>query len=569
MRLRIHLINQDSSSKLDKRMIINRPRGFSGRVIFDHLPKTAGQAINAWLVSTLGSGCAATSLNAGHRELIKQLGGEYSLISAHMSFQGEGFDPRYEYVTFLREPIDRAISWLFFVHQNHDATDLAALWHQAKEFIDSDGESSVSLLGQIVNPYIEHFCSIDPTPTFTDAERLAKALAILGNYDLWGIYESMPDFLGDFAALLGAPAPREIAKVNVTLTRPSSTRASAQLRRRLEELNALDLEFYEIVRDRYAQERRRWQRPAVQVPAWTPIERLVATNFNESRFSLISATVDGERNCKSGSILSFLVEFSISKDVPDLEIGIHIFDSARRWAFGTNTTMLENKIVSVTPGIYQFRCACVANLPEGEYTAGFAFAEQIAGEMRNLAWYDELVTFHVTHERLTPSVGYAELTTVMDCYRISESIAMPVIDGTGTLQSTSDRQEVKVNETYSLLVTLSNNSNQDWINLHSNPISLSYRWLDENGEFVVVDGQRTPLPGGQLLRGKSVTVTMAIEAPKLPGRYELQAQPVQEMVCWFDECGFTPLRLFTNVQGIKGRSHPCENTDSNHRNQPV
>ncbi|WP_077177022.1 Wzt carbohydrate-binding domain-containing protein [Burkholderia cenocepacia] len=560
MQLRIHLINQNISSKLDKRMIINRPRGFSGRVIFDHLPKTAGQAINAWLVSTLGSGCAATSLNSAHRELIRQFGGEYSLISAHVSFQGEGFDPRYEYVTFLREPLDRAISWLFFVHQNHDANDLAALWHQTKEFIDSEGESSVSLLGQIVNPYIEHFCSVDPTPTSTDAERLAKALAVLEKYDLWGIYESMPDFLSDFAALLGAPAPREIAKVNVTLTRPSSTRASAQLRRRLEELNALDLEFYEIVRGRYAQERRRWQRPAVQVPAWTPIERLVATNFNDSRFSLISATVDGERNCKYGSILSFLVEFSISTNVPDLEIGIHIFDSVRRWAFGTNTTMLGNKIVAITPGIYRFRCACVADLPEGVYTAGFAFAERIAGEMHNIAWYDELVTFHVTHERVTPSVGYAQLTTAMDCYRISENIAMPVIDGTGTLQSTSTGKEVNTSETYSLLVTLSNNSNQDWISLHSNPISLSYRWLDEGGEFVVFDGLRTPLPGGQLLRGKSVTVAMVVEAPKLPGRYELEAQPVQEMVCWFDECGFTPLRLSTKVHGIRGRSHSFEFT---------
>lgn len=527
---------------------MNRPRGFPGRVIFDHLPKTAGQAINAWLVSTLGSGCAATSLNAGHRELISRLGGEYSLISAHVTFQGEGLDPRYQYATFMREPIDRAISWLFFVQQNHSANDLAELWHDVVAFIESDGESSVERLGQIVNPYMVHFGSIYPTPVYSDAEELSKALAALENFDVWGIYEAMPDFLGDFAGLLGVPAPERIARVNVTRERPSAGRASTRLRQRLEELNALDLEFYEIVRSRYAQDRKRWQRPATQVPGWTPIDRPVAQSFNEPTFALISAKLEGERNCKSGSTLSFLVEFSLSADVPELEIGIHIFDSARRWAFGTNTTMLERKVISVTPGTYQVRYACVADLPDGDYTAGFAFAEKLAAGVRELAWYDELVHFHVNRERIIPSIGYAELSTAMDCYRVSDRPARPVTDAKGTLQAPAAPHDLTAGATYQLAVILSNKSSQDWVSLHANPINLSYRWLDEKGEIVVDDGLRTALPSGSLLYDQSVATSMAIQTPEQPGRYELHALPVQEMVCWFDNCGFVPLRLSINVQ---------------------
>ena len=103
-------------------------QAFPGRVVFDHLPKTAGQAVNAWLRSSLGAACVTTTLAGDHRELITRYGGEYSLISAHVTFSGEGLDPRYQYVTCLREPIDRAISWLFFVLNNHDTNTLPKLW---------------------------------------------------------------------------------------------------------------------------------------------------------------------------------------------------------------------------------------------------------------------------------------------------------------------------------------------------------------------------------------------------------------------------------------------------------
>ena len=88
---------------------------FGGRVVFDHLPKTAGQAVNAWLRAELGESCVTTNLIGEHRALIHQYGGDYSVISGHVHFSREGLDPRYQYITCLREPIDRAVSWLFFV----------------------------------------------------------------------------------------------------------------------------------------------------------------------------------------------------------------------------------------------------------------------------------------------------------------------------------------------------------------------------------------------------------------------------------------------------------------------
>ena len=113
---------------------------FAGRVIFDHLPKTAGQAINSWLTKELGSGCVTPNLIGDHQNLIKRYGGEYSVISAHIHFLGDGLDPRYHYITNLREPLDRALSWLFFVYKNHEAEQLPGLWKLVERFVVSEGE---------------------------------------------------------------------------------------------------------------------------------------------------------------------------------------------------------------------------------------------------------------------------------------------------------------------------------------------------------------------------------------------------------------------------------------------
>jgi len=46
---------------------MEKPRPFNGRVIFDHLPKTGGQAVNAWLTNMLGTGTVTTNLIGEHR----------------------------------------------------------------------------------------------------------------------------------------------------------------------------------------------------------------------------------------------------------------------------------------------------------------------------------------------------------------------------------------------------------------------------------------------------------------------------------------------------------------------
>lgn len=531
-------------------------RPYAGRVIFDHLPKTAGQAVNAWLQVMLGAGCVTTNLIGNHRELISRYGGEYPVISAHVAFHGEGLDSRYQYVSCFREPLDRAVSWLFYLIQQRDEIGLQKEYTFAQQFVDCEGRCEVpaAFLSSVSNPYVEHFSAIEGPSAATDSEKLARALAAIERYDIWGLHEAFSDFLTDFAGLLGLPAPGSIDRVNVTRERPAADRITPAFRQRLEELNALDIEFYRILQGRYGEARRRWQRPALSEPQWIPFERPAERIYSAPEFVLLDVVLEGAPNRAAGSLLSFCVEFSLARAMPELEIGIHIFDEDGCWAFGTNTTMLGQPLTDVSAGTHRLRYAVVAELPEGEYTAGFAFAERGAGgQTREIAWYDKLLGFRIALVRVTPSVGYVSLPVAVDCQLVSERVVQVVADGHGRIVFHAGLGELVVGETVSLPLTLFNESSQDWRGLWGSPVNLTYRWLDEQGQAVVADGLRTPLPEGGLMMERNIATSIVVKAPDCAGCYRLQVLPVQEMVCWFDGIGFEPAELVVNVLAVNAR----------------
>src|SRR6266404_4061207 len=117
-------------------------KSFPGRVIIDHRPKTGGQALAAWLNAKLGSGCVSPNLVGSSYELIKTYGGLYSIISGHVNFIGRGvLDPRYQYITCIRHPVDRALSWLYFVLNDAKIDRYSSHVREAAEiFYRSDGE---------------------------------------------------------------------------------------------------------------------------------------------------------------------------------------------------------------------------------------------------------------------------------------------------------------------------------------------------------------------------------------------------------------------------------------------
>jgi hypothetical protein len=113
---------------------------------------------------------------------------------------------------------------------------------------------------------------------------------------------------------------------------------------------------------------------------------------------------------------------------------------------------------------------------------------------------------------------------------------------------------LKLEEFRKIPVTIKNLGDTPWPHLPGPEggyeVNLGYHWLDNRGNIVVWDGERTSLPF-DLLPGAVVTLEANVKAPETPGKYQLQFQLVQERVAWFgDDKGADTLTA--NVE-IKGR----------------
>ena len=329
---------------------------FSGRVIFDHLPKTAGQAINLFLSETLGNGSVTTNLIGKHHDLLRQYGGLYPVISAHIEFQnGEGLDPRYQYITLLREPIDRVISWLYFLMNNHDETQIPELREAAKRFVESNGEDfSNAFVGSISNFYVEHFCRIIGSGFENDKEKIKNSLNAISNYKVVGFYHNMQQFLSDMGNLIGISTPANIKRVNPTAQRPHVEHIPSLLRERIRELNFLDLQLYNQLLSQYTAVPEHQSNAYVKQfdQNWDKYRLPRNRVFTTPDLTILSANLREGHDILHGQLVTFDVHFFVARELTNLEMGIHIFDiwskqySARTIFSNTASWVLPRKLFS-------------------------------------------------------------------------------------------------------------------------------------------------------------------------------------------------------------------------------
>jgi hypothetical protein len=83
-------------------------------------------------------------------------------------------------------------------------------------------------------------------------------------------------------------------------------------------------------------------------------------------------------------------------------------------------------------------------------------------------------------------------------------------------------------------VRLRNSSDATWRAQGGTAVRLAYHWLTPEGERVVWEGMRTPLPR-DVEPGQMVEVVLEVETPRAPGSYRLVIDPVRERLAWFSE----------------------------------
>lgn len=379
---------------------------FDGRVVYDHLLKTGGQAVNAWLQDTLGSGTVTDNLIGDHRDLLRKYGGCYPVISGHLQFYGEGLDPRYKYVTCLRNPVERNLSWFSFLLNHSDSNELRK---KAEKFISSCGSENDGL---VFNYYVEHFSSVIDPFCKSEEKKVENAIEVLAAFDVCGIYEDFPLFLNSFAKLVGVRATGQIPQKNVTnyVTAPKIT--DDKLLACLFELNSMDMHLYEYIKQSIETKDRTSDNGIEYFSVKEPYNRSPYREFIDPKVKLIDYGHDVSGPIAKGKIINFRVDLLFCKPISDLEIGMHVFDSNMTWVFGVNSTLLSQKIKNQEAGFHRYNFSFVADLPDGNYTIGFAAADKSLSYPLELAWFDRLLAFDVSTPKRFPGVGYADLSSI-------------------------------------------------------------------------------------------------------------------------------------------------------------
>jgi FkbM family methyltransferase len=145
--------------------------------------------------------------------------------------------------------------------------------------------------------------------------------------------------------------------------------------------------------------------------------------------------------------------------------------------------------------------------------------------------------------------------------------AMTTIDGTQVWRNprlmhegdhlTSFSQEItssvrqfrmKAGDAYAVDINVRNTGTQPWFGRTSAaPVNASYRWLDNNGKVLPIEGNRAFLDRPVVRPGESDQLKLSVTAPPDPGSYTLWISMVQEGVAWFYDRGAKPLVLPVTV----------------------
>ncbi|MDZ4717494.1 MAG: O-antigen ligase family protein [Roseiflexaceae bacterium] len=116
-------------------------------------------------------------------------------------------------------------------------------------------------------------------------------------------------------------------------------------------------------------------------------------------------------------------------------------------------------------------------------------------------------------------------------------------DWYGATYQATPIQQMGTNELRSVDVQIRNSGRVAWPEGGVRPVMLAYHWFDPlSGRAVVFDGLRTPLPHS-IAPGEAITLYAQIQAPTVPGSYELAWDLLREHGGgWFSQYQVAPAR---------------------------
>lgn len=224
-----------------------------GPILFDHIPKCAGNAVNRYLMRFF-SPKVTHSLDGVHFEqsvkdfitLPKEKQLSYQFIHGHSANKLIPFThPNTKILTILRNPIDRVVSHYYYIktYKGHFLNQKLI-----DENISLKDYCAINLSNDLENHYVMHFSqqSLEEVRK-NEASALETAFEnVLKQYDLIGFQSFLPDFFDAFSEMMHLPK-RNISnkRVNTTSKRPKVNELDEETLAAIKQHNQLDIQLYD------------------------------------------------------------------------------------------------------------------------------------------------------------------------------------------------------------------------------------------------------------------------------------------------------------------------------------
>jgi hypothetical protein len=235
-------------------------RDNSPPLFFLHIPKTAGISLRTWLG---GHFAAPRVFCIDHRDPEGGVRGpldDYDLVAGHACYRFVdrfGRPPRV--VTFLRDPIERALSAFYFfrrlgpdglAREGAEKGVIRACELSLADFITRQPREAATHLGctqtwMLARERLAYFTDGPTTVTSADLEVARATLALC---DFVGLTERMDESADLLRRGLGWPPGERVGRENPTPGRPGYADLDPRTRRLLEGLTAPDRELYRFAR---------------------------------------------------------------------------------------------------------------------------------------------------------------------------------------------------------------------------------------------------------------------------------------------------------------------------------
>ncbi len=228
-------------------------------LIFLHIPKTGGSTLSKVLEQHCSRAQTLTLDNpqvARFKTLPAAERGRYRLIQGHLYFGLHRFIARANtYVTFLRRPVERVLSFYYYARSTPDHYLYPLL---AAERLDLKTLLARELTLELCNEQTRLLAGDeweDPQRVVTRAALEQAQANLRSHFRVVGLLEEFDASLLLLHRAFDWHLPFYV-KENVTKEKPDNTCLDVETRKLVEDANRLDLELYEYARNLFDEQRR-------------------------------------------------------------------------------------------------------------------------------------------------------------------------------------------------------------------------------------------------------------------------------------------------------------------------